>query len=249
MSDFRSRYRAVFFDVGETLVYAHPSPAEIMAEICAESGLAVSAVQIEAAEAVVAPRILRRQTTGDLYSISPESSERFWRWVYLQILGELRPPDVPPEAQVELARRFHARFSAIETWRLYPDAIPALERVAPPRAAGGLVLGVISNWEDWLEVLLAHLEIDRYFDFSIVSANVRREKPDPAIFAAALERARVAPHEALHVGDSLHADVGGARAVGITPVLLDRRGRYTSERAGGAAIIRSLEELPPLLDR
>jgi hypothetical protein len=31
-------------------------------------------------------------------------------------------------------------------------------------------------------------------------------------------------------------------------VLLDRRGRYSPARANGATIIRSLAELPPLLD-
>jgi hypothetical protein len=41
--------------------------------------------------------------------------------------------------------------------------------------------------------------------------------------------------------------VGGARAAGIHPVLLDRRGRYTAAEAGGATIIRSLAELPSLL--
>jgi putative hydrolase of the HAD superfamily len=77
---------------------------------------------------------------------------------------------------------------------------------------------------------------------------VRSEKPDAAIFHTALEQAGAAPHETVHVGDSRHADVEGARACGITPVLLDRRGRYTSEQVGGAHVIRTLEELPPLLD-
>ena len=58
----------------------------------------------------------------------------------------------------------------------------------------------------------------------------------------------VAPEEALHVGDSLHADVGGARAAGVRPVLLDRRGRYSPEQVGEATVIRSLAELPALLD-
>lgn len=239
------RVRALFLDIGDTLVYAHPSSAEIMAHVCGAAGLDISVAQIEAVDETVAPRVLQRQSDGELYSISPQSSERFWYWVYGEILAEL---DVPVALRPELSRRFHQRFMALETWRLFPDALPALETIQQRRQEEGLVVGVISNWEDWLETLLAQLEIDRYFDFIIVSAGVRLEKPDPAIFHAALARARVAATQALHVGDSLHADVGGARATGITPVLIDRRGRYARERIGEVTVIRSLAELPPLLD-
>jgi FMN phosphatase YigB (HAD superfamily) len=90
--------------------------------------------------------------------------------------------------------------------------------------------------------------VHHYFDFLVASAGVRSEKPHPAIFRAALERAGTRPEETIHVGDSLTADVGGARASGIVPVLLDRRGRYTPDETAGATIIRSLEELPALLD-
>jgi putative hydrolase of the HAD superfamily len=236
-------YRALFFDVGETLVYAHPSSAEIMAEVCRETGWPIDAAQIEAADALVWPRVAERQASGELYSVSAENSARFWTWVYSQILAELA---APATLRADLARRFHDRFMALETWRLYPDAVPLLEALQPRRRAG-LILGVVSNWEDWLETLLAQLEIDRYFDFFVVSAAAGAEKPDPAIFRAALDRAGTAPAETIHIGDSLHADVGGARAAGIAPVLLDRRSRYSPERAAGAAVIHSLAELPTLL--
>ncbi|HEX2035270.1 MAG TPA: HAD family hydrolase, partial [Chloroflexota bacterium] len=155
-----TRYRAAFFDVGETLVYAHPSPAEIMAGICAESGLDVGVSRIEAAESVVGPRILQKQAgqaPHELYSISRENSERFWLWVYDEILGAL---EIPPARRPALAGRFHERFSTLETWRLFPDAVPTLEVLQERRRGDGLVVGVVSNWEDWLETLLIRLEID-----------------------------------------------------------------------------------------
>jgi REG-2-like HAD superfamily hydrolase len=242
------RYRAVFLDVGETLVYAHPSSAEVMATVCAEAGLDVTAAAIEAAEGAVWSRVQARQAEmqGDeLYSISAANSERFWAWVYDALLGQV---GVAEGGRPELARRLHARFSALETWRLYPDALPTLQEIERRRRRDGLIVGVVSNWEDWLEALLISLEVHHYFDFLVVSAGVRSEKPHPAIFRAALERAGTRPGETLHVGDSLSADVGGAKASGITPVLLDRRGRYTADQVDGATIIRSLEELLPLLD-
>ena len=51
---------------------------------------------------------------------------------------------------------------------------------------------------------------------------VGADKPEPPIFLAALERARVNAQEAIYVGDQYQRDVVGARGVGITPVLIDR---------------------------
>ncbi|HET7767139.1 MAG TPA: HAD-IA family hydrolase [Chloroflexota bacterium] len=235
--------RALFFDVGDTLVYPHPPSEEIIAAVCRDAGFAVTEAQVAAAEAATGPRLIERQASGgELYSISMENSRRFWTWVYAQIFTQL---GVPEPHHTALAERLHAHFNAIETWRLYPDAIPTLEALQPRRHAG-LKLGIISNWEDWLEALLTHLDVARYFDFAIISATIQLEKPDPAIFHAALDRAGVRPHEAVHIGDSVHADVEGALGVGVIPVLLDRRHRYRDAPTTlptGTYVVDSLEEL------
>jgi putative hydrolase of the HAD superfamily len=238
-----SRYRALFLDVGDTLVYAHPSPSAIMASVCCALGFATTAEQIEAAEAAAGPRIVERQAADELYSISAENSHRFWTWIYHQLLDQL---DAPLALRPALVERFHETFNALDTWRLYPDTIPALQALQAQRQVG-LTLAIISNWEDWLEALLAHLDIDRYFDFAVISSGVRLEKPDPAIFRTALDRAGVRPDEALHVGDSVHADVNGATSAGITPILLDRRGRHQAAAPGGVRVINTLADLPALL--
>jgi FMN phosphatase YigB (HAD superfamily) len=46
------------------------------------------------------------------------------------------------------------------------------------------------------------------------------EKPDPRIFQAALQALRVAPEEALYVGDLYEVDVLGAQSAGIEAVLV-----------------------------
>src|SRR6266568_5070703 len=50
------------------------------------------------------------------------------------------------------------------------------------------------------------------------------EKPDPQIFHLGLERAGVAAHEAVYIGDLYSIDVLGSRAAGIGAILLDPRG-------------------------
>jgi putative hydrolase of the HAD superfamily len=81
-------------------------------------------------------------------------------------------------------------------------------------------------------------------------------KPDGAIFAAALALAGAAPEEAWHVGDTPEADVDGALAAGLRPVLIARRdvaGGPGSRGRGaepvsrdGLLVVETLAELIPL---
>jgi len=83
------------------------------------------------------------------------------------------------------------------------------------------VTGVISNSNGTIDSLLQALGLRPYLDFVLDSGVVGVEKPDPRIFRMALERAGVAPHEAVFVGDLYSIDVLGARAAGLSAILLD----------------------------
>ena len=66
-----------------------------------------------------------------------------------------------------------------------------------------------------------------YFKWFVCSQDVGAEKPEPAIFQRAFEEAQfwvpgIQKHEILHIGDSLEADLCGARAFGFQSILLDR---------------------------
>jgi putative hydrolase of the HAD superfamily len=106
------------------------------------------------------------------------------------------------------------RFSA------YPDAAPALARLAEL----GLRRICVSNWDYALPQVLERCGLAGGFDAVVTSAGAGARKPDPRIFAAALEAAGCAPEEALHVGDTPAEDLGGARAAGVRALLLDRDG-------------------------
>jgi putative hydrolase of the HAD superfamily len=97
---------------------------------------------------------------------------------------------------------------------------PAL---AAARAAGRRLV-VVSNWDVSLDEVLDRLGLAPMLDGVVTSAALGERKPSPAIFEHALELAGVAAHEAIHVGDSVAEDVGGARAAGIEAVLIKRDG-------------------------
>jgi putative hydrolase of the HAD superfamily len=81
---------------------------------------------------------------------------------------------------------------------------------------------VVSNWDCSLHDVLVAAELRPRVDGVVTSAETGAAKPDPAIFARALELAGVSAAEALHVGDSPREDVEGARSAGIEAVLVVR---------------------------
>lgn len=122
-----------------------------------------------------------------------------------------------------------------ERYRLFDDALPALDRLAQT----GVAALIVSNhfWE--LPEIVHALGLGAKLEGVLTSARVGYRKPHPAIYAAALRLAGCDPSEVLFVGDSPESDVDGPRAAGMRAVLLDRAGT-----PGRADVIRSLMEIP-----
>ena len=129
-------------------------------------------------------------------------------------------------------------------WR-YPndDAVTVLrglvEREVP--------IGVVSNASGQIEAVLRRLGVcqvgegDGACVVCVVDSHVVGvSKPDPGIFASALDRLGVPRERVAYVGDSIRYDVGGARAAGLVPVLLDP---YTDSNGDGHLRITSLSDL------
>jgi putative hydrolase of the HAD superfamily len=67
--------------------------------------------------------------------------------------------------------------------------------------------------------------LGRHFDAVVVSAEIGVGKPEPEIFAAALDRLGAAPDEAAMVDDTIDRDVAGASAAGLAAIWLNRVGQ------------------------
>lgn len=110
---------------------------------------------------------------------------------------------------------------------------PIVDSVAAIRDldAAGIPLAVVSNADGTVDQILAGAGVcqagpgpDVSVAIIVDSGAVGVAKPDPAIFAPALEALGSAPERTLHVGDSVHYDVLGARAAGLQSVHFDPRG-------------------------
>lgn len=231
--------RAVFLDIGDTVMRPNPSWEHIYAIAFEEHGVSVEIDRLRDALRAA----YHHGGWGFEEGFDPTEETSYRRTVEIDraAIAELGIGPMPDS----FYRRLSELFMLISNWHVFPDVLPALEELQ----RRGIRVGAVSNWVWQLPELLHSLELVKHFDFIAASARVGFEKPHPEIFRYALEQAGVSPAEALHVGDHLDADVAGAQGVGIGAVMIDRRERFTpDDMPPGVPLIRSLTELLPLVD-
>lgn len=190
--------RAVSLDAAGTLLHPAEPIALTYARVATEHGHEVE-------EAGLYTRFRRAMKHGAPLRIAEPSWRSYWRGVVREAVGV--EDDAVFDALYELYRLPGA-------WKVSSGADTFVARVR----RAGMRLALISNWDDRLSGLLASMGIDGWFDEILVSGELGCEKPDPRIFEIACRRLGVAPAQALHVGDSLRADVEGARGAGLRAV-------------------------------
>jgi putative hydrolase of the HAD superfamily len=227
--------QAVFFDIGNTLLYPYPSVPHVCREILMDAGHDRDTEDIDRLMPLVDDYYEDRFREDDTFWTDEGETSQVWVGMYSLLCREL---GLEEDAEV-LARRVYDEFGESSRWRAYDDVRPALVRLKEQR---GLKLGVISNWDSRLETLLEGLDLAPMFDSIISSATVGLHKPDPRIFEMACDSLGVVPPEAVHVGDHHYSDIVGASAVGMTAVLIDRFGDTSGETS-----ISTLDELETFL--
>jgi putative hydrolase of the HAD superfamily len=216
----RERVRALFFDVGGTLLRPHPSVGAVYAAVAARHGITTTPDEME--------RAFRRSWTALKGPDLTVSRKEWWRQLVFRTLGQ---------ENHACFEELYETFARPDVWQVFPDVEEAL-REARSR---GLHIGVISNWDERLRPLLDKLELAQYFDSMTISCEVGAEKPRAEIFLAALQAANVYAAQAVHIGDSYAEDVRGAESVGMRAFLVDRDGR-------DATALRDLRHLQSRLD-
>lgn len=226
--------RIVWFDAGETLVHPAPSFPELFTSLLADAGHERSPDQVIDASRQVFHRFSEAARDRELWTTSPERSARFWRGVYTHMLEELGLP-----SSDGLRDTIYGAFTDMANYALFDDVVDTLDELE----RRGLATGVISNFEAWLDDLLVRLDVHERFPIRVISGIEGVEKPDPAIFTLAIERSGVDARDAVYVGDNPEFDGAPAAAVGMTPVLIDRRGRFPDHPGHRIEDLRSLPAL------
>jgi putative hydrolase of the HAD superfamily len=207
----RSRTRAVLFDAGNTLLRMN-YPA--IARHLASRGHAVTVEAVEEAEIRARVRLDADLARG--VSTEGRPAQDQYTTYLMDGLGFTDAEEI--EAAVAFKRGYNPPAG------LFDRADPGARAAIREAKAAGLVVGVVSNSNGSAHALLHGAGLASELDFVIDSGLVGVEKPDPRIFRLGLERAGVAAHEAVYIGDLYSIDVLGSRAAGLGSVLLDPRG-------------------------
>lgn len=162
-----------------------------------------------------------------------------------QLAARFLGPDADVgEVERRASRHWHYPPDALE-----PDVRPCLEALR----AAGYRIGAIANQPSAVREALARDGILEHFGTWVISEDVGVDKPDPRIYAHAVERVGAEPSACAMVGDRLDYDIRPARSVGMRTVWV-LRGEApehpTLEQLAEADVaIRGLDELPAALDR
>lgn len=233
--------RTVFFDAGFTLLHPNPSSPEICQRVCQRLGLHLHIDEVRKRMDDAEDYYFRQSRFNRYTWASEQAINEFWIDYYMNLLRPFIEERDEPRLY-QLARLINDEFEKPTSWQLYPDVVQVLETLK----AHNYTLGVISDWGIALGPILRRLHLTRYFDCLLVSAITRHAKPSPALYELALQRANSIADYTIHIGDSYIHDVLGARAAGITPVLLDRHGSL-EESDVDCLLVHSLHDLLELL--
>ena len=222
--------KTVFLDAGGVLVWPNWT---WIADVLQDQGISVDANQLAAADPFV-----RQQF--DLGGYRPGPREGLGEWKFFDmVLSRIGiAPCAATEAAMSILREYHRTENL---WEYVPEFVPpALLQLRKL----GLQLVVVSNANGTLRKSFDRLGLSSMVDLMIDSSEVGLQKPDPRLFDLALQRSGADRATTIHVGDIYHIDVLGARAAGLTAVLVDQANLYSEV---DCLRIRSIAELPLLI--
>ena len=220
-----SKVKAIFFDVGNTLLF--PNRERIHAPLT-KRGVLPDADLLRDLEC-------RTKNQFDGMMTTNGSTDRsFWWLFYSQLLSEIGLHDNAIRDQLVASIRNSGNWDTIR-----PGTAEQLRDIGKRYP-----IAVISNADGRIEDVLRRCGIAPCFRTITDSGLVGYEKPHPEIFRQALKSMNAAPEESLYVGDVYSVDYLGATGAGMQALLMDIPGAY---RDKGVPRVESLEELQTVL--
>jgi HAD superfamily hydrolase (TIGR01509 family) len=208
--DERAPFRAVLFDVGDTLLRLDADEGSLVRRAAAALGATVPAPAARKVWERVGPRASSAAELAKGRDLSPERHREVWTALYRACGAD--------GLAAGLAEAIYAETIAASAWVTVPGAAAALRRLR----RAGLRLGALSDTGFDFRPALAAAGLAEHLDAVVLSCEHGRCKPDPSLFATACAELGCGPAETLMVGDNPLTDGGAVRA-GLATLLLPLR--------------------------
>jgi putative hydrolase of the HAD superfamily len=222
--------KAVLFDLDDTLWPIAPTIRR--AEIILHEWLAQHAPRVVETHSMDSLRARRMA----LIETNPQYRHDLWTLRHTVLREALEACGDDP-AKADAAMAIFSRERNVVT--LYDDVLPGLQNLAPR-----FLLGSISNGFADLQAI----GLEQHFRVSIAAHKLGFAKPEARIFHLACEALKVAPHEAVYVGDDLSLDVEGAQQAGLRAVWINRFEREAPDSVQPDLVCTDLHGLAQWLD-
>ena len=126
-------------------------------------------------------------------------------------------PDVSGELVSKILKLYRLGFKEVVSSNVH---VKRVRELLLKLKGFGLKLGVVSDERStYLREGLKVMKVANLFDVIVASEDVKREKPDPALFLHALALLRCRPNEVIYVGDDPLKDIRPAKELGMITVL------------------------------
>ncbi|MBS3984813.1 MAG: HAD-IA family hydrolase [Selenomonadales bacterium] len=225
---FRDK-RVIAFDLGYTLVTN--DRASVHQHYLLRHGVSVEQEAIARAYHVVIKEFMRRY---------PKAISMDWRQFLPWLLGRV---NFELGHRLDLIEQTEYMFGMSagrdHIWRPFPWTTDTLLKIGER----GYRIALLSNWDLSARAVLRSLELDSYFEVTVISSEVGCEKPDARIFHELLKQLHCGPDEVLYVGDNYYDDVIAAQAAGIAAVLLNPYGSLGIEELDFSPVVPDIRSL------
>lgn len=209
--------KVIFLDAVGTLFGVKGSVGKAYADIAKTFGVTVSDEAVNAAFfksfAAAPPPIFPGVKLEDI----PNYECEWWQLVALETFEQIGAVNQFADFS-QFFEQLYSYFATAEPWFVYEDTIPNLERWKKRQ----IELGVISNFDSRLYLVLESLNLIDFFTSITISTEVCAAKPDRQIFNASLEKHSCLAEDAWHIGDSFKEDYQGASEAGLKAILIKR---------------------------
>ncbi|MBR8833035.1 MAG: HAD family hydrolase [Stigonema ocellatum SAG 48.90 = DSM 106950] len=211
------RPKVIFLDAVGTLFGVKGSVGEVYSQIAQEFGVEISAETLNKtfiqSFKAAPPPIFPDVDPQDI----PQREFDWWLRIALNTFEQAGVLQQFSDFSIFFSE-VYIHFGTAEPWFVYPDVQPALINWRRM----GIELGLLSNFDSRIYSVLQSLELRDFFESVTISTQAGAAKPDPKIFAVALEKHNCPPETAWHIGDSIKEDYQGAKAAGLRGIWINR---------------------------